>query len=144
MGHPSDWPLSLALAAAVVAVVLRLSRARNLAEWTAVALFCATVIAALAERLGWTHFGAVDIAVRGDSWATRLGADVLLVGGLLLLARVSRFDGRGERMSRLARASCVPAALLGYVVRDPTALGIAGWAATTAVWVAAMARRRAK
>jgi hypothetical protein len=31
--------------------------------------------------------------------------------------------------------------LLGYVVRDPTALAIAGWAATTAVWVAATVRR---
>jgi hypothetical protein len=37
----------------LAAVVLRLARVGSLLERTAVALFCATVVAALAERLRW-------------------------------------------------------------------------------------------
>src|SRR5512133_3932287 len=134
---PQDWPLSLALAAALIAVVLRLARARGVLEWTAVALFCATVMAALAERLGWAGLGSTGTPARGASWSTRIIADILLVGGLLLFARVSRFDRSGprSRMAWIARATGVAAALLGYVVRQPTALAVAGWVATTAVWV---------
>jgi hypothetical protein len=142
---PRDWPLALVLAAAVVAVVLRLARARGALEWTAVALLCATVVVTLAGRLGVPIAGSAP--ARGGSWLGRLGADVLLVGGLLLLARSvrrgSRVPGvRVDRLARIARAVGLPGALLGYVAREPTVFGVAGWAVTAAVWLTATLRRR--
>jgi hypothetical protein len=144
MAQSSDWPLSLALAAALIAVVLRLARARGLAEWTAVALFCVTVIASLAKWLGWPRFGGQQVPGCGGDWTARVVADVLLVGGLLVLAR----GRRKERLEPRARTAWIgraiggPAALLGYVLRQPTVFGIAAWVATTVVWVVAMGRSR--
>jgi hypothetical protein len=118
----------LALAAALVAVVLRLARARGGLEWTAVALFCATVVAVLAERLGYVHAGHPLLpGSGGGGWFARIAGDLLLVGGLLSLAR--------SRPGAL-RAIALPMALLGYVLRQPTLVGAVGWAVSTAVWVA--------
>jgi hypothetical protein len=143
MGHPPDWPLSLALAAALIAVVLRLARARSLLEWMAVALFCATVVAGLAERVGWARLDGIHNAP-GGPWTARVAGDVLLVGGLLVLARGGRRERSQPRAGTAAigRAIGGPTALLGYVLRQPTVLGIAGWVATTVVWIVAMTRSR--
>jgi hypothetical protein len=140
----------LALAAALVAFVLRLARARGGLEWTAVALFCATVVAVLAERLGWVQVGPeLTLGARGGTWPARITGDVLLVGGLLQVARSARRFGAGDaadtrkRTGRIAQAIGLPLALLGYVLRTPTALGVAGWMVTVVAWGGVSMRRPA-
>ena len=139
-----DSLLPIALAAAVAAVVLRLSRARGPLEWTAVALFCATVVWGLVERLGCFRIGpGPALAARRGTWPARIGGDVLLVTGLLALARAAARrvaagaeSARRASAAQLGRALELPLVLLGYVVREPTLLGIAGWAVTSAAWLA--------
>lgn len=144
---PSDWPLTLALAALLVAVALRVARPRGVFEWAGVAAFSATVIVLLAERLGLLDAGRRVPPAVTRGWAARIASDMLMVGGLLLLARTRgarRPDapsgsggGTASPVSVVLGAAALPMALLGYTLRDATLPGVVGVVACTGAFAAA-------